>query len=480
MMVRVGLLLALLSVSVVAPSRAEARRVALVIGNANYVEVGKLGNPLKDADLVAASLRRAGFDSVDVKRNLGKAPMEAALREFGDKADGAEVALIYYAGHGVEAGGQNYLIPVDAKLARDRDLEVEATRLDTVLRLVEGARLRVVVLDACRNNPFVAQMQRSAKTRSIGRGLAAVEPEGETLVVYAAKAGATAADGDGGNSPFAEALAKRLPQPGLEISLLFRTVRDDVLTKTARTQEPFSYGSLSGTEFFFVAPNGKPPVPTVQTSPAVTAPSNEALHWQGALSADTESAYRNYLRRFPKGEFAELAAENIKRLNTKVAVAQPSAAAPAAVSDEKKTAGKGFTNALTQIARALSPEQATQQPQQSVGPPAQVAGVWQGSYSCGQGLSAMQLMLEQAYDGSLRARLDFTGTQVNPGPTGAYTLSGRIVNAHLQLRAEQWLMQPPGYSMVDIEGDVAADQLTLSGRILNPACGGWSVSKVRS
>jgi uncharacterized caspase-like protein len=163
------------------------------------------------------------------------------------------VALFYYAGHGIEAGGQNYLIPTDAKLQRDRDLDIEATRLETVLQVVSSARMRLIILDACRNNPFEASMQRSIRTRAVSRGLAEIEPEGETLVVYAAKAGSTAADGDGANSPFATALATRLPQPGLEIGLLFRSVRDDVLAATGRTQEPFTYGSLSGQAFYFRA-----------------------------------------------------------------------------------------------------------------------------------------------------------------------------------------------------------------------------------
>ncbi len=295
---------------------AEARRVALVIGNSRYANVTMLTNPSADALLIARSLREAGFDSVDVRLDLGKTQLDQALQQFGSKADGADVALIYYAGHGIEAGGQNYLIPVDATLARDRDLELEATRLDTLLLMTETARLRIIVLDACRNNPFAASMQRSLRNRAIGRGLAAVEPDGETLVVYAAKAGATAADGEGTNSPFAQALARRLPQPGLEISLLFRAVRDDVLEQTGRTQEPFTYGSLSGTAFYFRPPAERTTVPTQAALPVVAPPSSdqgELLFWQGAVQANTETAYRDYLSRYPQGLFASLARENLSR-----------------------------------------------------------------------------------------------------------------------------------------------------------------------
>jgi Caspase domain len=302
---------------------ASAKRVALVIANGRYANATALKNPVSDGQLIAASLRRAGFTSVDLRTDLTKTALEAELRAFGQKSDGAEVALIYYAGHGIEAGGQNYIIPVDARLERDRDLELEATRLDTVLLMSESAKLRIVVLDACRNNPFMASMQRTMRNRAVGRGLAAVEPEGETLVVYAAKAGATAADGAGANSPFAQALAKRIVQPGLEISLLFRSVRDDVLTQTGRQQEPFTYGSLSGTAFYFVpgaavqAQAAAPPaVQTTQPSqvvPTFSAAASEALYWQGTLSANSERGYRDYLKRYPQGEFSSVATENLQR-----------------------------------------------------------------------------------------------------------------------------------------------------------------------
>jgi hypothetical protein len=265
MLGRVLVLLALLA----GAAPAEARRVALIIANAQYANVPTLTNPITDAKLIEASLRRAGFDSVQTRTNLGKAAVEAELRAFGNRAEGADVALLYYAGHGIEAGGQNYLIPVDAKLQRDRDLDIEATRLETVLQVVSSARMRLVILDACRNNPFEASMKRSIRTRAVSRGLAEIEPEGETLVVYSAKAGSTAADGDGANSPFATSLARRLPQPGLEIGLLFRSVRDDVLAATGRSQEPFTYGSLSGQAFYFRAAgtDANTTVPTPQQRP---------------------------------------------------------------------------------------------------------------------------------------------------------------------------------------------------------------------
>ena len=161
--------------------------------------------------------------------------------------------MVYYAGHGIEISGINYLVPVDANLKDDRDVQDEAVPLERVLLSVENAKkLRLVILDACRDNPFMVQMRKSGASRSLGRGLGSIEPEGGVLVAYAAKHGQIAFDGDGAGSPFALALVNRLPTPNLEISLLFRMVRDDVLNATGRRQEPFVYGSLPGESLYFV------------------------------------------------------------------------------------------------------------------------------------------------------------------------------------------------------------------------------------
>jgi tetratricopeptide (TPR) repeat protein len=228
------------------------RRVALVIGNAAYKAVPALINPMRDAQSVATALRSIGFSTVTTSNDATRAEMVNALRQFEDEAEKAEWAVIYFAGHGVEYNGVNYLIPVDASLKSDRDLQDEAVPLDRVLSSVENARkLRLVILDACRDNPFV-QMRRSVATRSLGRGLGSVEPDSGVLVAYAAKHGQVALDGEGGMSPFASALVKRLATPNLEISMLFRMVRDDVLNATAKKQEPFVYGSLPGEALYFV------------------------------------------------------------------------------------------------------------------------------------------------------------------------------------------------------------------------------------
>jgi tetratricopeptide (TPR) repeat protein len=231
------------------------KRVALVIGNGNYSAVAQLPNPSRDAEKIAETLRSVGFTNVTVANDLTHDTFNATLRKFAREADGADWAVVYYAGHGIEVNNTNYLVPIDASLAVDRDLEFEAVPLDRVVRSVEGAKkLRIVILDACRENPFDAKMQRTTSTRSVSRGLARVEPEGGTLIAYAAKAGEVALDGDSENSPFVIALTDRMKTPGLEIGKLFRLVRDDVLSATGRKQEPFLYGSLPGDDLFVVPP----------------------------------------------------------------------------------------------------------------------------------------------------------------------------------------------------------------------------------
>jgi tetratricopeptide (TPR) repeat protein len=231
------------------------RRVALVIGNSGYANAARLTNPKADAELIAGSLQRAGFSRVELGLDLGRDTLLDALKAFAAQADTADWAVIYFAGHGLEIGGTNFLVPTDAKLASDRDIPYEAIALEQVLHAVGGAKkLKLVVLDACRDNPFAKTMTRSASaTRSIGRGLAPVEDSG-TLVAYAAKHGQVALDGEGANSPFAAALARSIESPGLEISMLLRKVRDDVLNATGKRQEPFQYGSLPSEAFYFRKP----------------------------------------------------------------------------------------------------------------------------------------------------------------------------------------------------------------------------------
>lgn len=242
------------SIAVVAFSAvaAEAKRVALLIGNQKYEETAQLNNPANDVELMRASFENAGFDSVETVFDLDRSAMVKALREFEDRSIDAEMAVVYYSGHAMEMNGINYLIPVDAALKSDRDVEDESVAIDRVQRALEGAkRLKLFILDACRNNPFSASMTRSIGTRAVSRGLARVEPESaDTLIAFASKAGTVALDGEGRNSPFATALAKYLTEPGLDVRIALGKVRDEVVQATNREQEPFVYGSLGGAQIF--------------------------------------------------------------------------------------------------------------------------------------------------------------------------------------------------------------------------------------
>src|SRR6202035_5260248 len=179
------------------PALAE-KRVALVMGNSAYQNVSRLANPTNDSEAMSAMLKKAGFDVVELKRDLNVSEMRRALRDFSDTVRDADFAIIYFAGHGIEINGNNYLIPTDAVLERDIDAFDEAIPLERVLTVIEPAKqLRLVILDACRDNPFNKTMRRSIGSRAVGRGLAKVEPENpNTLIAFAAKAGSTASDGD--------------------------------------------------------------------------------------------------------------------------------------------------------------------------------------------------------------------------------------------------------------------------------------------
>jgi tetratricopeptide (TPR) repeat protein len=232
--------------------QAPERRVALVIGNAAYANVPTLANPKNDARAVAASLRRLGFADVVERHDLTRAAMTRALQEFGELAENADWAVVYYAGHGIEVGGVNYAIPVDAALKASTHVDDEGVSLERVVSTVGSAKkMRLVILDACRDNPFVPKMRNIGGTRSVGRGLGRVEPPPGVLVAYAARDGLVAMDGDTGNSPFATALVEHLEEPGVEINLLFRKIRDRVFTSTRGQQEPYTYGSLPAQQFFF-------------------------------------------------------------------------------------------------------------------------------------------------------------------------------------------------------------------------------------
>lgn len=293
------------------PAFAE-KRVALVMGNSAYQSVNKLANPANDSGAIAETLKSAGFDVVDLKRDLKVAEMRRALRDFSDKVRDADVAVVYYAGHGMEIDGTNYVIPVDAVLERDIDAYDEAIPLDRILTVIEPAKaLRLVILDACRDNPFSQTMKRTIGSRAIGRGLAKVEPGSpNTLIAFAARAGSTASDGDSKNSPFTTALIKYLPRPGLDLRKAFGFARDDVLKATGNKQEPFVYGSLGGDDVSLVPAL---PAPVVM-APAANPSADIRRDYELALQLGTRSAWNSFLATYPNGFYSDLAKGQIDKI----------------------------------------------------------------------------------------------------------------------------------------------------------------------
>src|SRR5882757_3590537 len=317
------------------------KRVALVIGNSGYKNVAPLQNPANDAAAVGGMFKRAGFDAVDSKLDLSVVEMRRALREFGNKARDADVAVIYYAGHGIELDGNNFLIPVDATLETDTDVYDETFPLDRVLISVESAKqLRLVILDACRDNPFAKKMKRTVGSRAIGRGLAKVEPSSpNTMIAFAAKAGSTASDGDSKNSPFATALINHLPKPGLDLRKAFGFVRDDVLKATGNAQEPFVYGSLGGDDVTLV--RAAPAVVAAPVPPPVDQDATMRRDYEFADRVGTKPVWEAFIEKHPSGFFTALAKAQRDKLAAEAVRIDATNKAKAAEEEQRRLATEG-------------------------------------------------------------------------------------------------------------------------------------------
>lgn len=250
---------------------AEGRRVALVIGNGGYRNVPRLTNPAHDAALIARTLQGLGFQLVGggARIDLDKAGFDAAVRDFGQLVLGADVALFYYSGHGLQVDGRNWLVPLDANPTRPQDLDFQMVDAQLVLRQMEGAgtKLNLMILDACRNNPFGGRGLRGADG-----GLAQMRaPEG-TLISYATQPGNTAADGNGENSPYTQALAENLRQPGLDVLRMFNRVGVDVKKVTGGVQQPWVSSSPLDSDYYMAGPGAGPaPAPAPTPTPSVAA-----------------------------------------------------------------------------------------------------------------------------------------------------------------------------------------------------------------
>ncbi len=293
-----------------------AERVALVIGNSAYEHLPRLTNPVNDATDVSQSLERLGFKVTTVK-DAGFEKFRLALREFGRAAVGADIAIIFYAGHGMEVAGENWLLPVDGELKSDIDVNTEAASLRAAMLTVSEAKsLGLVILDACRNNAF-ANVRRTGSTRSANRGLAPIDPTENVLVAYAARDGTTASDGTGRNSPFTAALLRHLETPGLEVEFLFRNVRDDVWAATNGGQQPFLYGSLSKDEIY-LNPAGlaETAVGTNGSNGSADLPEASDIAWSFLRTTFDAETLRRFAEQFPKSNEAAAARQRIAALES--------------------------------------------------------------------------------------------------------------------------------------------------------------------
>jgi hypothetical protein len=319
-MVRLLALLCALVLTAGSVAAQAERRIALVIGNSAYQNTPELRNPRNDASDIGASLRRLGFEVFE-GRDLDKRSMERMIRQFGVKLSGADLALFFYAGHGVAIGGQNYLIPIDARLASEGDADFEALALNLVLKQMEReAKTSIILLDACRDNPLARNLARNMGTRSsqVGQGLAEVKTGVGTLIGFSTQPGNVATDGTGRNSPYAAALLRHVEVPGRDISGVLIAVRNDVLKATDGRQVPWEHTSLTGQVYL---KTDQPSASLASARPPATNPANydrevELSYWNSVKGSKSPTLLQTYLDRYPAGNFADLARAMIRELNS--------------------------------------------------------------------------------------------------------------------------------------------------------------------
>jgi Caspase domain/Putative peptidoglycan binding domain len=296
------------------------KRVAFVVGNGTYKNVAALPNPAIDAKSMAKVLRNVGFDVVE-GTNLTRDKMTEKLLDFGKRAEGADVAVFFYAGHGIAVNGTNYLLPVDADLKSEMDVKLGAAiNVDVTLeQTMSDAKVKLVFLDACRDNPFAQKIRSAKATRSVSveSGLAEMKSGEGTLLAFATGPGQTALDGDvGTNSPFTRALLANIAAPGVEIQQAMTKVRAQVNEETNKNQLPWGHTNLTGT--VYLNPMGAPPAGSAdaQNTPVPTGPVSEVEmeYWRSVKDSNKPEELNAYLTSYPNGQFKSLALSRIAAL----------------------------------------------------------------------------------------------------------------------------------------------------------------------
>ena len=313
------LLLSLICMALSVSSAQADRRVAFVVGNGAYKNVAPLPNPSIDAKAIAGALRNVGFEVVE-GTNLTRDKMTERLLDFGKKAQGADVAVFFYAGHGIAISGTNYLLPIDADIKSEMDVKLGAAiNIDLTLDQTMGdAKVKLVFLDACRDNPFAAKIKSNSATRSVNvqTGLAEMKSGEGTLIAFATGPGQTALDGtEGGNSPFTRALLANITQPGVEIQQAMTKVRAQVNEETNKGQLPWGHTNLIGTVYLNGAPApGTAAAPAQQQVALAPNAEVEVEFWRSIKDSSKVEEYKAYLTNYPNGQFRSLAQSRIASL----------------------------------------------------------------------------------------------------------------------------------------------------------------------
>ena len=522
-----SILLALLLMgwSGVTPAVAE-NRVALVIGNGAYQNIGALPNPPNDMSLMTSTLRSLNFEVISAV-DADLVGMRTAVQAFGRRLEtlGPDtVALFYYAGHGLQTDGVNFLVPTDAAIQRPTDIVVETINLDWVISQMEytGNRMNLVIIDACRDNPI------ARSTRSGLRGLAQVDAPRGTLIAYATAPGAVALDGTGTNSPYSEALARNLQVPGLSVEEVFRQTRVEVLEVTSGNQTPWESSSLTGAFYFKEgAPEAEPEVAAVNPAPDTlsTGPSQqELLHWESIMDSDEPALFEDYLTRFPEGMFESIAVAKLDALKDESTPA-PERVAPAIAKiedldrlmyvqeranfraepatsgalvatldtgTEVQVTGKVAESDWYQVhleggdpAFVWQPLLGPDAPEVDVsalpdaaasGPPpapADMSGRWTGRYRCQQDVIGVTVELVERPDHSLEGVFSFYAL---PGhvsfPEGSFAVAGHVDpgSKQFRLKSGDWIDRPHGLQSHDLRGEIGGDNRSITGRILTTGC----------